>query len=133
MVDAPWLLARPNVLDGGEVAAFFSEFANQLTVGGQDTKGQFGFVVGQIGNVRQIRVGHHHGHTHHHQQAKQGRSDQARSPNGQLNEPAPQTLGGFEQAGLGGRVLVGGGVGHEKLEACPAGCRTVRIIKISDE
>ena len=83
-------------LDGRQVAALFAEFAHQLAIFRENTQGQFGLVVFQVGNIGQVRVGDHHGHTHHHEDGKQPGGHEARSPQGQLHNP--------RQEG-GGRVM----------------------------
>ena len=57
-----------NLFDGREVAALFAELSHQCTIGGVNAQGQFGAVFCQVRSVRQLRIGHHHGHTDHHQQ-----------------------------------------------------------------
>ena len=47
-----------NVFEGNQFAPLFAKLANHLALGGKNPHRQFGPVVGQIGNVGQLGIGH---------------------------------------------------------------------------
>ena len=66
-----------DVCDRGEVASLLAEFAQQRAFGGVDPQRQLGPVVGQIGDIGQVGIGHGQRHRDDQHQRNRGRHDQA--------------------------------------------------------
>ena len=60
------------LLDGREVTALFAKLADQNTLGGKDAQRQFGAVIGQVGNVGQIRECHCQRNSNQYQKGQTG-------------------------------------------------------------
>ena len=94
---------RRNLFDGRERAVLFAKFPDQLTFGRKNAQRQLGVVVLQIGNIRQIGVGHGHDDGHQDDTGGQPGSKQPEKNDHDPSHPAPHRAcgGGFWGLGLG--------------------------------
>jgi len=77
-----------NLIDGREGAAFFAKLAQQRAFGRINAQRQLGAVVGQIGNVGQIRIGHGQRHGDNAAQGHSARQGQSAKPQHDAHRPA---------------------------------------------
>jgi len=82
-----------DLVDRGQVAAFFAKLAHQHAIGGVDPQRQLGPVVGQVRDVGQVGVSHHHGHTRDEHDAQHSGDRQPPQPEHQLEQPFPGACG----------------------------------------
>ena len=69
-----------NVFERREVAPLFAEFANLHALGGEDSHGEFGAVVCEVGNVRQLGVNHRQRDAHEQGDGQAQDRQQAKRP-----------------------------------------------------
>ena len=77
------------VVERHQFAPFFAEFANQFAFSREHPHRQLGSVVGQIGDVGQLRVGHGQRHTHEQNQAQQASHAQTCGPSDEAGQHYP--------------------------------------------
>ena len=94
-----------NLGDGQQVAPFLAKFPDQLAVGREHAQRQLGAVVGQVGDIGQVGVGHGQCDADAHEQRDKGGQDQARQgghrPRQPLQDATARTAGAFSWTGGG--------------------------------
>ena len=113
-----------DVFEGHQFASLFAKLANDFAFNGKNPHGQLGSVVGQIGDVRQLGIGHGQRDTYEQNQAQESRHTQPCSPNEEAPQYLPQAgLGGLDRFGARafgrlGRRGHGGGLPLEGVQVC---------------
>jgi hypothetical protein len=98
-----------DLLDRREVAALFTELADEHAVGGEDAHRQLRPVVGEAADLGQVGVSHSERDRDHHQHRQARRSRQTEQPKCAADDPAaPWRKRG---TGVGGRSSAGGLLG----------------------
>ena len=89
-----------DVFEGHQFAPLFAKLANDFAFRGKNPHGQLGAVVGQIGDVRQLGIGHGQRHTHEQNHAQETRYTQSSAPKKEASQYLPQAgLGGLDRFG----------------------------------
>ena len=105
-----------NVFEGREVAPLFAKFANLLAFYRVDAHRQLGAVVGQIGHIWQLRVGHGQGQADQQHPGHASGGGQAKSPQEKAGQQAAQVRAGWRWQGRRWRGRFGRGwAWHRRL------------------
>ena len=73
--------------DGRQCATFFPKLANQYALGRKNAQRQFGPVIRQIGNIRQVGIGHCQGNCKDEQQRQRTGGCHTRAPKEEAQQP----------------------------------------------